>query len=190
MLGVSIEGEEKNRLGVTSALSEIWDLAVFQSVHFFIKEENPENHGAKKRKKETHTHLKRSPRKTAFSGFLPADQSESAVYARSLSPPTPPCARARVCVCLQVFERLPKEEGRKTPRKEGWWTIQAVVRHKWWVGVLLLALLHFPKRQRAENAPIVFLFYGIGSFNVVKFKEKNFLGVIWLLVGYFYLFIW
>lgn len=157
MLGVSIEGEEKNRLGVTSALSEIWDLAVFQSVHFFIKEENPENHGAKKREKETHTHLKRSPRKTAFSGFLPADQSESAVYARSLSPPTPPpCARARVCVCLQVFERLPKEEGRKTPRKEGWWTIQAVVRHKWWVGVLLLALLHFPKRQRAENAPIVF----------------------------------
>lgn len=47
----------------------------------------------------------------------------------------PPCARA--CVCLQVFERVPQTRGRRRikPRKEGWWTIQAVVRHKWWVVV-------------------------------------------------------
>lgn len=66
-------------------------------MHFFIKEENPENHGAKKKKERDAHAFEEVTQKNSVQRLSAADQSESAVYARSLSPPTPP-VRARACV--------------------------------------------------------------------------------------------
>lgn len=118
MLGVSIEGEEKNRLGVTSALSEIWDLAVFQSVHFFIKEENPENHGAKK-KKERDAHAfeevtqKNSVQRLSAGGSV----GICGVRSESLSPNPP--VRARACVRVFTSVWTTAKRRREENAKEG-----------------------------------------------------------------------
>lgn len=103
MRGVSTEGEEekKKRLkGVTSALSEIWDRAIFQSVPFSIKEEN--HRGKKDRNTGTFGVV---AQKRAYSAFLQADQSVSTVHAQL------PRARARVCVykCLNECHKQGKD---------------------------------------------------------------------------------
>lgn len=118
MLGVSIEGEEKNRLGVTSALSEIWDLAVFQSVHFFIKEENPENHGAKK-KKERDAHAFEEVTQKNSVQRLSAGGSVGICGVRSESRSPNPPVRARACVYKCLNDCQKKKGGKRQGRRDG-----------------------------------------------------------------------
>lgn len=91
--------------------------------------------------------------KRVYCGCMRADQSNSAVHAQYFSP-----VRARVCVFTSVWTSA-RNEGRRRikPRKEGWWTIPAVVRHKWWVVAVLrvwyfssfaAANFNLPKRPR------------------------------------------
>lgn len=150
MLGVSIEGEEKNRLGVTSALTEIWDLAIFQSGPISIKEENPENHGAKKGRKDAQRRFERSPRKKVRKARFCRIGRESAVHDHSLSatsPPHPP-VRVRACVykCLNDCQKKKEENA-----KEGGMVDNSSSSKAQMVSRGPAPLLR--ERQRAENAP-------------------------------------
>lgn len=148
--GVSIEGEEKKkRLGVTSELSEIWDRAIFQSVPFTIKSgKNRENRRGRKRQSRDQV-SEEVVLKTAYLAFSCARRISR--DQRCVCTSVSALVRARACVFTSVWTSA-RNEGRrriKPRKKEGWWTIQAVVRHKWWVVFLLGFSLHFPDPRQA-----------------------------------------
>ncbi len=81
------------------------------------------------RQKETQPHLQRSPGREHTAPFR-TRISRNLRCMHSISA----LVRARVCVFTSVWTSATNEGRRRIkPRKEGWWTIQAVVRHKWWV---------------------------------------------------------
>lgn len=150
--GVNWRGGKKSRVkGVTSALSEIWARAIFHSVPFSIKEDKSRKTPGKDRKGfwrgRAHTPTRARTHTEPFS----VHGSVSIRGACTLVLPS--CAGA--CVCLQVFERVPagarQERARIKPRDEAWWTIQAVVRHKWWVVLLRSELRKTPCGRMLER---------------------------------------
>lgn len=91
------------------------------------------------RQTETQPHPQRSPRREHIAPFC-RRISRDLRCMHSISA----LVRARVCVFTSVWTSATNEGRRRIkPRKEGWWTIQAVVRHKWWVVVPLGVLSSF-----------------------------------------------
>lgn len=106
--------KEKTRVkGVTSALSEIWDRAIFQSLPFSIKEENHENQVGEESRK--HGHIWRGRPEEESSLRLSAGGSveiDTACTVLLLS-----CARA--CVFTSVWTSATNEGKKEDKAKEG-----------------------------------------------------------------------
>lgn len=99
--------------GVTSALSEIWDRAIFQSLPFSIKEENHENQVGEESRK--HGHIWRGRPEEESSLRLSAGGSveiDTACTVLLLS-----CARA--CVFTSVWTSATNEGKKEDKAKEG-----------------------------------------------------------------------